>query len=223
MFELIFSAIGMGVMLSLVFIGPVFFLLIETSLSRGVRHALALDFGVIFADILCILVAYYASNDLIKIINQYPGFYRITAFIVLIYGIFMMVSKPKIKISSEKKIISKNYFSTFINGFLFNILNIGVVLFWVVTVISTRSQFPDNLDFIIYLSIVLLTYLGIDLLKIILAKQFHHQLTEPIIFKIRKLVGLVLIIFSIFIFLQSFKKFNQFDKKIEKVQKSQIQ
>ena len=43
MFELILSAIGLGIMLSLVFIGPIFFLLIETSFSRGPKHALALD------------------------------------------------------------------------------------------------------------------------------------------------------------------------------------
>ncbi len=55
MLELILSAIGLGFMLSLVFIGPIFFLLIETSFCRGHRHALALDLGVITADILCIV------------------------------------------------------------------------------------------------------------------------------------------------------------------------
>jgi threonine/homoserine/homoserine lactone efflux protein len=52
MFELILSAIVLGFMLSLVFIGPIFFLLIETSFSRGPKHALALDLGVISADLL---------------------------------------------------------------------------------------------------------------------------------------------------------------------------
>ena len=54
MFELIFSAVGLGIMLSLVFIGPIFFLLIETSFSRGPKHALALDLGVVLADVLCL-------------------------------------------------------------------------------------------------------------------------------------------------------------------------
>lgn len=58
MLELILSAVGLGLMLSLVFIGPIFFLLVETSFSRGPRHALALDFGVISADILCIIAAF---------------------------------------------------------------------------------------------------------------------------------------------------------------------
>jgi threonine/homoserine/homoserine lactone efflux protein len=51
MLELIISAIGLGFMLSLFLSGQYFFLLIETSFSRGHKHALALDIGVISADI----------------------------------------------------------------------------------------------------------------------------------------------------------------------------
>ena len=116
MLELILSAIGLGFMLSLVFIGPIFFLLIETSFCRGHRHALALDLGVITADILCIVAAYFASADLVELIDKHPGFYRITALIILVYGIFMMLTKTQMHVANEKKIISQNYFKTFVNG-----------------------------------------------------------------------------------------------------------
>lgn len=214
MLELIFSAIGLGLMLSLVFIGPVFFLLIETSLSRGTKHALSLDFGVIFADILCIVAAYFSSQDIIHIIDQYPSFYRISALIIFIYGVFMILSKTKMHISGEKSLINQNYWKTFLNGFLLNILNIGVVLFWLVTVIFIRKTYPENGPFLLYISVVILTYLSIDLAKIYLAKQFHNKLNEPTANKIRKGVGFILLVLSIFIFLQSFEKFNQLDKKI---------
>ena len=219
MLELIISAIGLGFMLSLVFIGPIFFLLIETSFSRGHKHALALDIGVISADILCIVASYFASGDIVTIIDDHPGFYRITALIVFVYGIFMMVSKTKMHLPDEAKFISQNYFKTFINGFLFNILNVGVILFWLVTVISVRNQYPDTQNFILYVSLVILTYLTIDLVKIFLAKQFHYKLTERLANNIRKGVGIILIIFSFFIFLQSYKKFNQFDKRLEEAEK----
>lgn len=221
MFELIFSAIGLGFMLSLVFIGPIFFLLIETSFSRGPKHAIALDLGVISADVLCIIAAYYTSADLVNLIDKHPGFYRITALIILVYGIFMMVSKTKMHIRGEERLINQNYIKTFINGFLLNLLNVGVILFWLVTVISVRNQYPDHNDFLLYLAIVILTYLAVDLFKIGLAKQFHDKLTQNIANKIRKVVGIILIIFSVFIFMQSFKKFNQFDKKLEEAEKQE--
>ena len=222
MLELILSAIGLGFMLSLVFIGPIFFLLIETSFCRGHRHALALDLGVITADILCIVAAYFASEDLVELIDKHPGFYRITALIILVYGIFMMLTKTQMHVANEKKIISQNYFKTFVNGFLFNILNVGVILFWLVTVISVRNEYPDLQNFLLYICLVIATYLVIDLLKILLAKQFHYKLTQNLANKIRKTVGIILIIFSFFIFLQSYKKFNQFDKRLEEAESKEI-
>lgn len=221
MLELIFSAIGLGFMLSIVFIGPIFFLLIETSFSRGPKHALSLDFGVVSADILCIVAAYFASADLIELIDKHPGFYRITAFIILIYALFMLNSKTKMHVAGEEKLISQNYFKTFINGFLLNILNIGVVLFWLFTVISVRSSYPQTGDFVLYISVVIGTYLLIDLLKIFLAEQFHDRLTQKVANTIRKTVGVILVLFSILIFLQSFKKFNQFDRRLEEAEKKE--
>lgn len=215
MLELILSAVGLGIMLSLVFIGPIFFLLIETSFTRGPRHALALDLGVILADITCIVAAFYSSHDLVNIIDKHPSFYRITAFIILMYAVFMLLTKTKMHVDGEQKLISQNYFKTFINGFLFNILNIGVVLFWLVTVISVRKNYPRTDEFLLYIGLVILTYLCIDVFKILLAKQFHNKLNDRVANKIRKLVGIILMVFSVFIFLQSFKKFNQFDKKLE--------
>lgn len=222
MFELILSAVGLGFMLSLVFIGPIFFLLIETSFTRGPRHALALDFGVITADLLCIIAAYYASADIVSLIDKHPGFYRITSILILSYGIVMLVTRTKMHLPGEEKIISQNYFKTFLNGFLLNILNVGVVLFWLVTVIGVRNQYPDTESLIFYLGLVIATYLMIDFLKIFLAKQFHDRLTQKLANKIRNGVGVVLIIFSFFIFLQSFKMFNQFDKKLEEAEKKEL-
>lgn len=217
--ELILSAIGLGLMLSLVFIGPIFFLLIETSFSRGPKHALALDFGVISGDILCIVVSYFASADLVNIIDKHPGFYRITAFIILIYAIYMIVSKTEMHLQKEEKLISQNYVRTFFNGFFLNVLNIGAVLFWLVTVISVRNAYPKPEEFVLYIAVVIGTYLLVDLAKIFLAKQFHYKLTQKLANQIRTGVGVILVIFSVLIFMQSFKKFNQFDKKLEQAEK----
>ena len=215
MFELILSAIGLGIMLSLVFIGPIFFLLIETSFSRGPKHALALDLGVIVADILCITAAFFASADLIQLIDKHPGFYRITSFIILIYAVYMEDSKTRMHLAGEEKMIGQNYFKTFLNGFFFNILNIGVVLFCFVILISFRYFYPKLDEFLLYMALVVGTYLAIDFFKIYLAKQFHYKLTERLANQIRKGVGFILVGFSIFIFLQSFKKFNQFDRQLK--------
>lgn len=227
MFELVFSAIGLGIMLSLFFIGPIFFLLIETSFSRGPKHALSLDFGVITADLLCIIASYhaikkYTSQELSEVIDNHPIFYWVTAVIVFIYGVYMIASKTKMHISNEHKLINQNYIKTFFNGFLFNILNIGVLLFWLVTVITAKKKYPDFSNFVIYIALIITTYFAIDLIKIFLAKQFHYKLTEKLANTIRKIVGFILIVFGFIIFLQSFPRFNQLDKKLKEAEKTEV-
>ena len=221
MIELIFSAIGLGFMLSLVLIGPVFFLLIETSLTKGHKSALALNFGVIAGDILCILVAYYSSKDLLDIIERHPGFYKITAFILCIYGLYMYLSKTKMHIAGEQKLVTKNYVKTFVNGFLLNVVNIGVVVFWIITVISIRSRYPEFEEFVLYIAIVLATFFGIDLMKIYLARTFHNQITPKAINTVRKIVGIILVGFSVFVYMKSLGYSRQIDQKIDEQTKQQ--
>ena len=62
------QAIGIGFLLS-VMVGPVFFVLLETSITKGIRAALALDIGVFISDILYIMFA-LSFVDQISSINS---------------------------------------------------------------------------------------------------------------------------------------------------------
>lgn len=218
MFEIIFSAIGTGILLSLFLIGPVFFLLIETSLTKGHRAALALDLGVIFADFICISFAYYGSQDIARYINNHPFLYKIGGLIVMIYGIFMILSKRNTKIN-KNELVTTNYYKIFINGFVLNIANVSVIAFWISTVFLIRSEFGNkNFQFFIFITVTLTTFILIDLYKIFLARLLKTKLTDELIKKIKKVMGLVLVAFGIIFLLKSFKlKFIEgIDKKIQK-------
>ena len=79
MAELIFKAVVTGLILSMM-IGPAFFLLLETSIKKGIRTALFFDFGILTSDLIYISIAYvfYAEvakimeghNELLKIIGK---------------------------------------------------------------------------------------------------------------------------------------------------------
>jgi len=47
-------------------IGPVFFMLIQTSILKGARAAIVFDLGVILGDISFILLSYYGSRSLLE-------------------------------------------------------------------------------------------------------------------------------------------------------------
>jgi len=216
--EIIFSAILIGFLLSSILIGPVFFLLIETSLRRSWKTAVVLDLGVIAADILCISAAYFGSKDFTGYITHHPKFYRIYiigGFFVLIYGIFMYFSKPKLHMDGEVDCGNNNYGRTFFNGFIMNLLNVGVIVFWFVIVSSVSIQYPKVSDFMLYMGVVLITYFTIDLGKIFLAGKLQKRFTDQKVFLVRKGVGICLLVFGIIIILKGFGFFKEIDQKIE--------
>ena len=216
--ELILSAILIGFLLSTILIGPVFFLLIETSIRKSWKSAVTLDLGVVAADILCIAAAYFGSKDFADYVTTHPQFYRIyiiAGFFVTIYGIFMFFSKPKLHLENNSEVVSKNYLRTFFNGFVMNLLNVGVIVFWFVIVSSIMIQYPVPSDFVLYMGVVLLTYFVIDLIKIFLAGKLQKRITDDMVFKIRKGVGVCLLVFGLIITLKGFGFFKEIDQKIE--------
>lgn len=212
--ELVTSAILIGFILSLILIGPVFFLLLETSVSRGWKAAIVLDSGVITADILCISVAYFGSKDLALAIQNNPSVYIFGGFFIFIYGLIMSITKPNLKMRNVS-VLGRNYLKTFMNGFLLNILNIGVIVFWFFIVSTVVMQYPQEKDFLLYMGVVLATFFTIDLLKIFLAHKVKSEFTFRRVFYFKRTVGLILLIFGIIVVLKGFGVFDQIDQRIE--------
>lgn len=212
--ELVTSAILIGFILSLILIGPVFFLLLETSISRGWKAAIVLDLGVITADILCISVAYFGSKDLALAIQNNPSIYIFGGFFIFIYGLIMSITKPNLKMRNVS-VLGRNYLKTFMNGFLLNILNIGVIVFWFFIVSTVVMQYPRENDFLLYMSVVLGTFFIIDLLKILLAHKVKSEFTFRRVFYFKRTVGLILLVFGIIVVLKGFGVFAVIDERIE--------
>ena len=93
MIQDIFSGIPLGIFLSFM-IGPVFFVLIETSAIKGFKAAFIFDLGVVFADVFFIAVAYLGSYRLIQSIKDKPALFIFGGIVMLVYGI---ISLSKLK------------------------------------------------------------------------------------------------------------------------------
>ena len=196
MIEDIQAAIPLGFFLAFM-IGPVFFMLIETSITKGVSAAIAFDIGVIIADALFIAVAYFSSFQLLENLSNLPGLYVFGGTILSVYGLIILIKKPNEKqIENEFNNTTKaNYFQLFIKGFLLNFINIGVLVFWLGVVVVTGPSFENSINrFVVFFSTLLIAYFLTDLVKIILAKQLKKKLTPKIIIKIKKIIGALLII-----------------------------
>ena len=84
MIQALIEGVGMGLLLSLM-IGPVFFTLIQTSLEQGFRHSFILATGILFSDLIYVLITYWGvsiiiNNPLLEIYLGFAGGVILTSF-----------------------------------------------------------------------------------------------------------------------------------------------
>jgi threonine/homoserine/homoserine lactone efflux protein len=194
----IITAIPLGFFLSFM-IGPVFFVLLETSVVKGFRAAMMLDFGVVFADIIFIIIAYFSSYRLIQSLEDEPALFIFGGLIMVTYGVITFIQNKKasknIDPEDPTELAKNNYFSLFMKGFFLNFINIGVLGFWLAVLITVGPQLELKASrMITFFTTLILSYLVTDVFKILLAKQLRNQLNPKNIILIKKTISIVLII-----------------------------
>ena len=208
-----FKAIPLGISLSFL-IGPVFFVLLETGAIKGARAAIVLDLGVIFSDVVFIGIAYLGSYKLLEQLTNHPALYGLGGMIMLMYGVVTIIKKPKkesLENQTELEIPKNNYLGLFVKGFLLNIINVGVLAFWLAMIVIFSPRLELNpTRIIVFFGGILVGYFLVDLLKIFLAKQFKSKMTPERVVKIRRMIGVVLLIAGIYLIYEGFGE----DKKI---------
>jgi len=204
----ILSAIPLGFLLSFM-IGPVFFVLLETSVIKGFRAAVVFDLGVVFADIVFILIAFFSSYRLIQSIKDDPALFIFGGLVMLTYGIISFVknkkeSKKSLDEIDPKELAKTNYFSLFIKGFFLNFINIGVLGFWLAILITIGPQLELKASrMITFFSTLIVSYFITDIFKILLAKQLRNKLNPKNILLIKKFISIVLIICGVVLLSQA--------------------
>jgi len=223
MFENLQAAIPLGFFLSFL-IGPVFFVLLETSVLKGFRAGIAFNLGVIIADAVLILIAYFSSYQLLENLSNLPGLYVFGGMILFIYGLVTFIKKPK-EISHDTNTINvkkTNYLGLIVKGFLLNFINIGVLVFWLgIVVIIGPNLENDSKLFFLFFGIMILTYFVTDMVKILLAKQLKSKLTPKRILIVKKVLGIMLALSGIILIVKGFLPKDQLNLKegIEKIRK----
>ncbi|MEG2100204.1 MAG: LysE family transporter [Flavobacterium sp.] len=202
----ILAGLPWGLVLSFM-VGPVFFVLLETSITKGFRAAIVFDFGVVLGDIFFIAIAYLGSYRLISSLKDKPALFIFGGIIMLSYGIISFVKlKKEEKINDEeidRDILKRNYGSLFVKGFLLNVINIGVLGFWLAVIISVGPKLEmQNSRMFTFFTSVIITYLLVDCIKILLAKQLKSKMTPTNILKIKKGISIVLMVFGVVLMIQ---------------------
>ncbi len=210
MIQDILSAIPWGILLAFT-IGPVFFVLLETSILKGFRAAIIFDFGVVLGDVVFILIAYFSTSSILEKLKDDPGLFIFGGIIMISFGIISFLkdkkdfNKKKEEDIDDDIVPQKNYLKLFIKGFFLNFINIGVLGFWlgIIIIFGPKLNMETN-RIVTFIITILLTYLLVDVLKIQLAKKLKSKLTLYNIYKIKRIISIILMIFGVFLMIQGF-------------------
>lgn len=227
MVNLVFDAIVFGLTLAIVLgFGPAFITLIQTSIQRGFRSAAWFAIGVFLNDVLMVALCVLTSVQVVTSNEREMLLFSLGAGLILIlFGVFTYNKKVKednfkgIKertneIIDENRKIFKNedktpkWFVFLGKGFVLNILNPFVWIFWFSSVAVTAGELEgDKFKIILFFAIVLVTSLSCDLLKATGA-AFLKRFFNPKRIKImNKVIGWGLVLFGLYFIVKGLYSF----------------
>ena len=77
--------------------GPVFFVIVETSITKGVKRAFCVDIGAVIADVVFILVATFSAQPLRNSLAENQRWFIIGGVVLCSIGYFLCYQRLKIK------------------------------------------------------------------------------------------------------------------------------
>lgn len=202
--DLILKAILTGFVLSIM-IGPVFFVLMQTSIRKGIRAALVLDLGVLISDVVYIGIAYVFFTEITALTEGSGEHWMkiIGGVLFLAYGIYNFMKKvdpSELEVGSKMGSAKGDYKILILKGFLLNLANPAVVFYWLtVMTLAIRDSEKQSLSspILYFVSIILITYFTIDVLKIVGAKKLRPLVTPRILHALNQLIGIVFVCFAV--------------------------
>ena len=128
------AGILMGLTLAIM-AGPIFFMLVQTGIERGVRAGIAVGAGEWISDIFYIAATYFGLSWVLSHVDEakfkfYMGLGG--GVLLMIFGVVTLLSKPAV---ADKKhtLDAKSLFGYFFKGFSINTFNPFTLFFWIST------------------------------------------------------------------------------------------
>ena len=192
------DAVVFGFILSFSF-GPIFFILLETSITRGIKQAVFMDFGVIVSDLLFFSLAYFGASKIATEENQ-PALFLLGGVILTVYSVISFINNvaKKNKIKKAKAVEETRLLKYAVKGFLLNIINVSCLVIWAGVIVwfgPKVEMSPVKIWTFFIVSVI--TYLAINVLKFLLSSRLKSKLTDKVLFYIRQGLNILILIFGI--------------------------
>ena len=199
MLHSLFEGLALGLTLALFFgFGPAFFALLQTGIHRGFYKGFFLALGIFLNDLSIVALSIWGAHAIMVNMQKYQLFGVLGGIILIIFGIFSFRYKSKIN-GNENTVNDKGpRFYTFIfKGFLMNLANPFVWLFWPTIVLGVAAPFmTETKDMVLFFSGTLSVVFLSDVTKVYLASRIKRFITAKFLQWVNRIAGIGLVIFG---------------------------
>lgn len=179
----------------IVFIGPVFFLLISISLEFGIRAGFLVALGIIISDIIYVILSFLGVNTFFTSGSKF-WITLLGGILLILLGLKYLI-RPSNLIQGNTENFSLHYISCFVKGFLVNFVNPFVFFVWIGVVTYAKDNKVLNESLELYFLGVLLGIFSTDLLKVFTSRQIKNFLKPSVLKNLYRVSGIVLIGFGL--------------------------
>lgn len=203
--QYIAEGILFGLTLTLL-LGPIFIVLIQSSLENGSKAGLIAASGIWTSDLLIVGLALGFIQNISPYV-QSRGFVFWVGLIggIVLIGVGLATFGKKSEINFEKRPMGRSgILSYWLKGFMVNTINPFTFIFWLstITALVARRQLND-LETYLFTGSILFTIIVTDSLKVLLAKLIRNRINENLLSKINKVAGTALVVFGFILLLRS--------------------
>lgn len=199
-FKVILGGFTAGIIMTIM-TGPAFFSLIRTSINKGFIAGLMFALGVFFADSIFVAITFLGAS-LITLAENNQQYIGVIGGLFLIFVGYNYFKKKAVDLESpETASISKlKHTGYFLKGMFMNLLNPGMLFYWIglVSYLGTNPSYSRD-EIRVFVFSAMFTVLSTDVLKAYFASKTRHLFSPIVIQWMNKIVGIALMLFAVVI------------------------
>lgn len=199
----LFEGIILGLTMAIT-LGPALVALLQTSIKHGIKTGIFLALGIFSSDLTLVVCFFLGAGQIVT----NPGYHLVLGIfggtLLTAYGIysfFKKVSKTEqVEVINEIKVKKKGVIPYYFKGFVLNIANPTLWVFWLTSVLAINATYGGNQKSVAFffmgtLSVILMT----DILKVVLANKIKVMGNPQVTLWMNRIVGLLFMIIGAFI------------------------
>jgi threonine/homoserine/homoserine lactone efflux protein len=218
MVYLFFQGILLGLLVS-ISLGPAFFAIIQTGITRGFRNGIFMAAGISLSDVMLVTISYLIGASLFDDANNKVYVGLVGGIILIIFGSVSWAKKPDIMHMrhlnmDEVNLRTRGPLSYVLKGFFMNIANPFLFFFWfgALGFVGKNSDQGHILEStVVFFSGSFITIFLADVLKSFVGGKIKRYLSPRREIFINKSVGLALVAFGIILIFRTLIDYGFFE------------